>query len=431
MSRPLLLPALAIALALAAASTMIVLQQRAAAHYHTQISLIRAENDLNAVQPVPWLLENPRAGTPQRLHASMLAIERRIETTVRGLKPAEAASILAPARRNFAVLERIFRIGLRPTGWDTPTAVTLLAGETKTLSDATARVEAASTAEGRAARNANREASLGAVGAMLLLCAGFLYYHRRSIKLGRARARTVARLEAAETERTRLLARTVEVAEHERIRLAIELHDGPIQRLTALAFNLDMLARRIERGKVDNLDAPVAKVRESLATEMAALRRLMVELRPPVIDERGIVAALEDAAAGALEGSSTGWAVIGDFGALHLAPELETGIYRVVREALLNTRRHADASFVEVRLFVVDDETIGVAIRDDGCGFQPGEGTRRADGTQFGLVGMEERIGGLGGRFELQSAPGEGTRIELRLPAKAAKEVTAHELVAA
>jgi two-component system sensor histidine kinase UhpB len=220
------------------------------------------------------------------------------------------------------------------------------------------------------------------------------------------------RLEEAQRERARLLARTVEVAEEERMRIAAELHDGPIQKLTVVAFTVDRLALRIARNE-PGAEELAAEVRERLRLEMVALRRLMSELRPPVLDERNLAAALSDCAAQVFAETPIVHETVCRLDGDPAAPEVETAVYRVVREALINVRRHARATRVDVQV-ERHGESLRLLITDDGAGFD------RADavGPSFGLLGMEERIGSVGGRFDLLSSVGKGTRIEATLPWK-------------
>ena len=216
-----------------------------------------------------------------------------------------------------------------------------------------------------------------------------------------------------EEERRSLLARTVEVAEGERMALASDLHDGPIQHLTAVTLTLDLLANKLERGDVAGAGQLAQRLRESIAGEMHSLRRLMTELRPPILDERGLDAALRDCADAMLDGEQVTVMLESSLDGHRLAPELETAIYRVVREALTNVRKHANARNVRVTLGAWNG-TVALAVEDDGVGFTPGE----ANGDHVGVLTMRERIESVGGTWRLEASPGEGTRIRAILPAK-------------
>jgi signal transduction histidine kinase len=252
---------------------------------------------------------------------------------------------------------------------------------------------------------------------MFVLFAAFAVFYVRFTRTAERQRRTLDELELAQEERARLLERTVEVAEHERIRLAVDLHDGPIQHLTALAFNIDRLSRRIAAGDLHGAQELAAAVRGALSTEMQSLRQLMVELRPPILDEGGLSAAIGDAAARTLGDTSTAWGVTSSIEE-HLAPELETVVYRVATEALTNVRKHAKASRVDVVIGRTAGGDVSVTVTDDGVGFDP-DRIERADGNHYGLLGISERVGGLGGACEVVSRPGVGTSIRATLPFKA------------
>ena len=214
-------------------------------------------------------------------------------------------------------------------------------------------------------------------------------------------------------ERQRLLARTVEVAEAERIALAADLHDGPIQHLTAVTLRLDLLASKLGRGDHENTAPLVNQLREAVANEMVSLRRLMIELRPPILEQRGLEVALRDCAQAVLESESIQFELECTLGKIELAPELETAIYRVVREALTNIRKHADADHVRVTLDASEARVL-LTISDDGDGFQPNQ----TGGDRYGLITMREGVESVGGTWQLETSPGKGTRIETVLPWK-------------
>jgi two-component system, NarL family, sensor histidine kinase UhpB len=221
-----------------------------------------------------------------------------------------------------------------------------------------------------------------------------------------------AQLEESERERTRLLSRTVEVAEQERMRIATELHDGPIQKLTVVAFNLDRLGMRIARNE-PGAEELMHKIRTDLQKQMFALRRVMSDLRPPILDERNLAAALNDCARQVFAGAPVECETTCTLGGDWPAPEIETAVYRVVREVLINIRRHADATRVGVAI-EREGESLRLLVTDDGGGFD----YAGSDGDHFGLLGMQERIGSLGGRLEVESVVGAGTRVEATLPWK-------------
>ena len=220
-------------------------------------------------------------------------------------------------------------------------------------------------------------------------------------------------LRALNQERQRLLARTVEIAEAERSALAADLHDGPIQHLTAVTLQLDLLVNKLDRGDLEHASLLVLRLRQSVANEMVSLRRLMSELRPPILDQRGIEVALRDCAQGVLEGQPIQFELECTLGEVQLAPEVETAIYRVVREALTNIRKHSCAGHARVTLDASKARVL-LTISDDGSGFDP----TRANGDHYGLITMREGVEAVGGAWWLDTRAGSGTRIEARLPWK-------------
>lgn len=141
----------------------------------------------------------------------------------------------------------------------------------------------------------------------------------------------------------------------------------------------------------------------------------MVELRPPVLDERGLVPSLRDCAQEMFAGSATTYQVTG--ATFPTAHEVETVIYRIAREALANAAKHADATHVDISLGALEDELV-LTIEDDGRGFDERQPSGRSAATRFGILGMRERAESLGGDLRVLSTRGAGTRVEARLPWK-------------
>jgi signal transduction histidine kinase len=134
-----------------------------------------------------------------------------------------------------------------------------------------------------------------------------------------------------------------------------------------------------------------------------------------------------------LADTPTEWGVVCEITKHQIAPELETVIYRVASEALANARKHAQAARVDILVEPSEAGTLRLVIADDGIGFDVRAAKERtARGERYGLLGMKERVAGLGGTYRVTSRPGSGTRVEAFLPLKArvVKEVE-HELAAA
>jgi signal transduction histidine kinase len=217
-----------------------------------------------------------------------------------------------------------------------------------------------------------------------------------------------------DADRGRLLDRATRAAEDERLRLAAELHDGPIQHLAGVDYKLERTLFKLEGGDMATSRGLIEEAGQQIAGEIHKLRRLMSELRPPVLTERGLHAALRDHAANVSAGSAVDVEVIAAL-AERLPPDLETTLYRVGQEALANALRHAGARRVRISLRS-DARTAELEVRDDGVGFDPALAARNAGRDHFGLVGMRERLVMAGGHFAVTSSPGAGTELLARAP---------------
>jgi signal transduction histidine kinase len=231
---------------------------------------------------------------------------------------------------------------------------------------------------------------------------------------GTALQLALVHLEKAEAERKRLLDRTMRGAEQERTRIAAELHDGPIQRLTAIGYQLEEANLTLGRGDDRRSRTLMAAVQRGLRGEVDQLRGLMATLRPPVLDERGLTLALADE----LDSFERRTGIACTLKSEHdtrLEPEIETVLYRVVQEALTNVAKHAKARNVSVYLGA-DDDRVDMQVQDDGVGFDTEEASGMVVNGHFGLAGMRERVELAAGTYHLRSTPGSGTLIQVRVP---------------
>jgi signal transduction histidine kinase len=221
---------------------------------------------------------------------------------------------------------------------------------------------------------------------------------------------------ARQQERERALTKVLEAAQQERLRLAADLHDGPVQELTALNYGLERVDYRLQGQGPDAARELLGQQKQTLTDITRGLRDLLSELRPPAIDEHGLAGALKLHGEAIAKQAQLNVSV--DAQVDHRpAPEVETIVYRVTQEALTNVARHAQAHHVWIRL-IAEERTVDLTIRDDGIGFDPAQATQLLKDGHFGLAGMRERAELGGGRLELHSRPGEGTSIHLALPAQ-------------
>lgn len=221
--------------------------------------------------------------------------------------------------------------------------------------------------------------------------------------------------------RYRGLARAVwQVQEEERRRLARELHDGIGQTLTALKNHLERIERRAA-GDAPELAPQLADAVDLAGAALRDTRELSRLLRPPVLDDLGLAAALRWLAR--TLGERTELAVELDWRLPEerLPAELETLIFRVVQEALTNALKHSGATAARVEVERADGALV-TRVSDAGAGFDPAAALAPAGGGResgYGLRGMRDRVELFGGRLAVRSAPGEGTVIELELPTPA------------
>jgi signal transduction histidine kinase len=207
-----------------------------------------------------------------------------------------------------------------------------------------------------------------------------------------------------------LTARLAEAEEAERQRLARDLHDLVGQNLNALGINLNLvrahMPEEIPELVRSRLDDSLALVQETAAS----IRRVMDDLRPPMLDDFGLVATLHWY--GAQFASRTGVAVTvrGEEPVPRLAAPVENALFRVVQEGLTNVAKHARASQVTVTV-AADDGAVRLVVADDGVGFEPAQVAAPNRQGGWGLVTMAERAEAVGGRFRLKSQPQQGTRI--------------------
>jgi len=201
-----------------------------------------------------------------------------------------------------------------------------------------------------------------------------------------------------------------ETLEEEVKRIAHLLHDEAGQLLVAVHIAIDDVARELPPPAREQL----GKVKTFLGQMEEQLRRLSHELRPTVLDDLGLLPALEFLAEGfskrtglsiAVEGSQIG----------RFSPSIETAIYRVVQEAVNNVTRHAQASQVSVQLQNVAG-SIRCSIRDNGIGFDLPSILAKKGEKGLGLIGMRERLHPFNGTLQIRSTPGQGTELLILIP---------------
>ncbi len=210
-------------------------------------------------------------------------------------------------------------------------------------------------------------------------------------------------------ERLRALThRLLEVQEQERRHLARELHDEVGEVLTGLNFALQACACV----PAEEVPARLAQAQELVRDLSSRVRDLSLRLRPTMLDDLGLVPALLWLFERYTAPTGVRVSFEHDGAGRRFPADVETAAYRIVQEALTNVARHARAAEAVVRLWA-DAAALGVQVEDEGSGFDPASVPPGATG---GLSGMQERVTLLGGRLEIASRPGGGTRLTAELP---------------
>ncbi len=216
------------------------------------------------------------------------------------------------------------------------------------------------------------------------------------------------------TQLQQLLAITVRVQEEERGRIARDLHDGSNQLITGTLFELQAaqqsLLDRREHAALEKLETVKALLRKIDAEN----HRIILGLRPPILDAQGLAPALKWQANNFQQQCRIACSVEVCGQPIRLAPEIEIVVYRIVQESLNNISAHAHAQHVQILADFKRAEFL-IAIEDDGVGFDRARVRADAPG-QMGLIGMRERAQSIGGQMQVESVPGRGTRITLRVP---------------
>lgn len=240
-------------------------------------------------------------------------------------------------------------------------------------------------------------------GMLLSLAAG--YYILRLERNGRERYVALAR---SREELGRLSRRLVDAQEAERQSISRELHDEVGQTLGALLVDAGHLSGLLPPDDKITQEQ-IGRIKTAAETAVRSIRDIALLLRPPMLDDLGLVPALEWQARETSRRSDMEVEVHAEELTVDPPNEVKVGIYRLVQEALRNAATHAHAKSAKVVVKREGNE-VAVEVIDDGKGFQP-ERTRG-----IGILGMEERVRQMGGRFFIRSAPGKGTIVHAELP---------------
>ena len=230
-----------------------------------------------------------------------------------------------------------------------------------------------------------------------------------------ANARLYDALRREQRSRAALLDKTISAQEDERKRIARELHDQTSQDLAALMLSLDTCTMELA---ADGLGAEQhLNTAKAIAEEMlTSVHRLINDLRPSLLDDLGLAPAILWYGEQRLKPMGIALEFQCDRMDARLPPFLETALFRIAQEAFTNVVRHANATRVNV-ILKVNGPGVFLSVQDNGTGFQmPATGWEQEEGRGLGLLGMEERVIIQGGTLQIQSAPGQGTTIQVTIP---------------
>ncbi len=222
-------------------------------------------------------------------------------------------------------------------------------------------------------------------------------------------------LRALAETRDRLLRQMMTAQEEERRRVARELHDETSQALTALIANLGTLRRQ----PPSRVQASLDEIRSSVVEILRGINRIVLNLRPTLLDDYGLLPALGWYAEKRLGGDGIRVETSAWTPDMRLPPTVETVLFRIGQEAITNAARHARASRVRVNLYGSESrDRVTLEIEDDGIGFDEDQVRRDPlrDRAPLGLLGMRERVQLIGGELLVQSEPGQGTLISVTVP---------------
>jgi two-component system, NarL family, sensor histidine kinase DegS len=220
-----------------------------------------------------------------------------------------------------------------------------------------------------------------------------------------------------EKERQNYLSQVFKAQEEERKRLAREIHDDPIQRLSVIAINAKILTQNTKLDNLSDIKEKVDSMRDMINSVSKDLRRMTLDLRPTVLDDLGLIPALRWMINGFNQetGIETRIEITGEEKPISQTQSIN--IFRIIQEALNNIRKHAKATIIEVSIQYING-SMNVSISDNGVGFLiPRNDSELTAQGKLGLIGMQQRAQFINGKIQIQSGIGEGTRVTLHVEA--------------
>jgi len=228
-------------------------------------------------------------------------------------------------------------------------------------------------------------------------------------------ARLLELVRKSEEDLRTLNVQLINVQEDERKKLAQELHDEVSQTLFAMKMNLDMAKKNLPMNLdgLEDIKDRLTDTKELLSQTIDRIRNLTTDLRPSMLDDFGLIAALKGHIDNFIKRTNVKVYLKTKNFKTRLSSEVETTLYRILQEALTNVAKHAKATEVSI-LVAQDNHRVSLSVKDNGIGFEPEKLTFPKD--KLGLLGIKERVKLLNGEFEIRSKANKGTKLSVKIP---------------
>jgi signal transduction histidine kinase len=369
------------------------------------------------LEPEPSKTEQDRAAA-QKVQPTMEAALRQYQTLLRREETSPFEALRQEVNNYWALIGPVFewspaqrkRAGytfLRDEVFLRRTLILGIADQIGTL--ATARLGAEELGAAASYRQYRRRLTITiglTIGLGLLLAA---FCGRQIVVLEKETEERYREISNARTALQELSVRLLQAQEEERRSIARELHDEVGQSLTGVLVEMANLSTLIRSRRAEELEPKATEIKRLLEDSISGVRNMALLLRPPMLDDLGLLPALQWHARETARRSSVRVKIAAEGIPENLPDDLKTCIYRIVQEALHNVIQHAQAHTVRVSI-ERNGGYIYLSIQDDGRGFAAKEE------RGMGLLGMEERASHLGGSFTVESTPGEGAMLRVILP---------------
>jgi signal transduction histidine kinase len=221
-----------------------------------------------------------------------------------------------------------------------------------------------------------------------------------------------------------LVNKIITAQEDERKRVASDIHDGVIQALLGIWYRLQRLTSQLATTQPGELFQELQRLRDDLGQQIQDIRRIVYNLRPFVLDNYGLVPAIQAYIETLRSESGPTIEMVIEGEERRLPVNVEITLYRVLQEALANAFKHARARRIRVCL-AMKESSVTLEVSDDGLGFVPQPTTRAQANKHLGLASIEERVLLVGGACEIHSRPGQGTKVTVTIPVTAILEAAA------